>query len=101
MGIMFSVRLRWPPMIPPAPVPPRGRLRWRDRAHLAAEILSLYVPSLLALRRQKPIAEHLAHARSPGGGRVIVAPEEQRVLALRLGRIVERVLERLPTDNRC
>ena len=89
------------PRVRPAALPATGRVRFRHRARLAAEILTLYVPCWRALRSGRPLAEYLAVVRAPLPGRPVLPPSQQMDLAVRLGSIVEQVLGRLPTDNRC
>src|SRR5690242_16147035 len=81
-------------------LPASGEMRIHDRLRLVAEILAIYVPSALAVRRGVPMPEHLARARARTGGQLAL-PGEEHELAVRLGHIVTAVLDRLPTDRRC
>ena len=89
---------RW---LGPATLPAPGDMRARDRLRLVAEILAIYVPSALAVRRGVAMPEHLAHARARTAGRPAAPPGREHELAVRLGHIVTDVLDRLPTDRRC
>lgn len=77
----------------PAPGRPLGRCA---QAQLAAEILATYLRVRLALRRHPLPAVLAALRRSPG------APAELSCArGRRLGEIVTRALQLLPTDGRC
>jgi hypothetical protein len=85
----------------PTPLPAPEKMWIGVRLRLLVEILTLYLPSLLAMRRRQPITEHLVAARSPRGPRLVVPAAQRREVAVRLGGIVTQVLDRLPTDSRC
>ena len=84
----------------PTPLP-QGTVGPVDRARLTAEILVAYV-ELLRLLRRNDLAAMVSGAR-----RTLFKPLppmtdiEARDTAARLGRMVNRVLRKLPTDHRC
>jgi hypothetical protein len=75
------------------------KLRPRQRARLAAEIVVAYLRAQRALR-QAPIASVVERLRS-GGPPVSVGDGYAFAEALRLGRAVVRTLRLVPGDTRC
>jgi hypothetical protein len=84
----------------PAALPAAGKVRVRHRALVTLEILAAYVPLSRHLRAND-LTAMVAEARAPDRPRRPVARAEQGALARRLGFMVEKVLARLPTDDRC
>lgn len=83
------------------PRPVSHPLRLSDRARLSAEILIAYV-ELLVLLRRNDLTMMVEGARSLRVTPVPPLPaSEAHAAALRLGRIVQRVITKLPTDKRC
>jgi transglutaminase superfamily protein len=82
-------------------VPPiTGRVGVLARLVLVGEIVAAYVP-LAPLVRSNDLEGMVRRARrrdSPPSG---LTPGEARRVAVRLGRIVDRTLRALPTDDRC
>jgi len=77
------------------------RLRLSDRVRLSAEILVAYA-ELLVLLRRNDVSRMVEGARSVRVAPVQAPPErDAHAAALRLGRIVQRVITKLPTDKRC
>ena len=79
---------------------PRGRVGIRHRARVTLEILVAYVPLSRHLRAND-LTRMVAEARAPDRPRRPVPESEHAALARRLGFMVEKVLARLPTDDRC
>ncbi len=84
----------------PAALPPAGRVGIRHRARVTLEILVAYVPLSRHLRAND-LTRMVAEARAPDRPRRPVPESEHAALARRLGFMVEKVLARLPTDDRC
>jgi hypothetical protein len=72
----------------------------RQKVRLVVEILGAYVP-LAWLVRGNDLRMMAAVARSPRPPVVSVPPGDAHEAAMRLGAIVQRVTELLPTDSRC
>lgn len=85
--------------VAPLVLPPVGAVRPHERARLAAEVVATYVPLLRLLRRNDLPAMVAAarRARRP----VSVPPGAEHETAVRLGKVVMRVLRFLPTEKRC
>jgi Transglutaminase-like superfamily len=80
--------------------PLTGRVGLVDRARLTGEIVAAYAP-LAPLVRSNDVEAMVARARR-GDAPASALPEgDARRVAIRLGRITDRVLTALPTDDRC
>jgi hypothetical protein len=84
----------------PAALPPAGKVRIRHRTFVTLEILVAYVPLSRHLRAND-LTRMVAEARAPGRPRRLVPEPAHAAVARRLGFMVEKVLARLPTDDRC
>lgn len=89
-----SARARRPRALPAA-----GEVRLRHRAFIAAEILAAYLP-LARLVRTNDVEAMVRVARRRDRTMSDVPPSDARATAIRLGKMVERLLRRLP-DDRC
>jgi Transglutaminase-like superfamily len=87
-------------LVRPAPLP-QGRAGPVDRVRLAAEILVAYA-ELLRLVRRNDLGAMVACARRTWVEPLPAPPDDEaHLVALRMGRMVHRVVSRLPTDKRC
>jgi hypothetical protein len=84
----------------PAQLPPSSLMRPHHRIRLVLEIVSVYVPAVIAMHRVG-IDRLLAAARRGSRSRWAVAEAQRRETAVRLGVIVQYVFDLVPTDNRC
>lgn len=71
-----------------------------QRARLALEVLAAYRP-LRRLMRTNDFHAMVALARDVGRRPAVASPDSAHVTAVRLGKIVRKVLRVLPTENRC
>jgi hypothetical protein len=71
-----------------------------EKVRLVVEILAAYVP-LARLVRRNDLPAMVAAARSPRCAMMPVPSDEAHESAVRLGAIVQRTTEQLPTDSRC
>lgn len=92
---MPVARVRQPPVLP-AP----GEVRLRQRVLLAAEIVGAYLP-LARLVRANDVEDMVRVARRRDRPTSTLPPPDARATAIRLGKMVERLLTVLPTDDRC
>jgi hypothetical protein len=90
----------WATVRQPLALPAAGEVRLHHRVLLAAEILAAYVP-LARLVRTNDVEAMVRVARSCDRGASELPASEARATAVRLGKIVERLLTVLPTDDRC
>ena len=84
----------------PLALPAAGEVRLRHRVVLAIEILAAYVP-LARLVRTNDVEAMVSAARRRSRTVSSIGAADARATAVRLGKMVERVLTVLPTDNRC
>jgi hypothetical protein len=80
--------------------PLTGRVGLIPRAGLVIEIVCAYVP-LAPRLRSNDLEEMVRCARNREGPPSGLASGDARRVAMRLGRIVDRTLRALPTDDRC
>jgi hypothetical protein len=83
----------------PRALPLDGSLGLRRRGLLSAEILAAYIP--LARRVRSNDIEAMVREARRWRDSPELPGEVARSTAIRLGRIVERLLRALPTDDRC
>ena len=84
----------------PLALPAPGEVRFRHRVRLAAEIMAAYLP-LARLVRANDVEAMVRVARGRDRPASRLSNSDARATAVRLGKMVERVLTVLPTDNRC
>jgi hypothetical protein len=84
----------------PLALPAPGEVRFRHRVLLAAEIMAAYLP-LARLVRANDVEAMVRAARGHDRPASSLSDSDARATAVRLGKMVERVLTLLPTDNRC
>jgi hypothetical protein len=84
----------------PLALPAPGEVRLRHRVLLAAEIMAAYVP-LARLVRSNDVQAMARVARSRDRPASSLPACDARATAIRLGKMVERLLTKLPTDDRC
>ena len=84
----------------PLALPAAGEVRLRHRLLLAAEILAAYLP-LARLVRANDVEVMVRVARRRDRPTSNLPASDARATAVRLGKMVERLLTVLPTDDRC